>query len=207
MMSVQASVTNHAAVYVGDNIILHHLFGHLSSRTPYGKYYRDRTVGWSGIRIECMVKTLILEGKMAKKFGKRIQFDVADLREMLRAMCSQVPGFKKYMSEAHMKGIRFAFFNGDNNIGLEEFDMTRGGSVYRIVPVYEGAKSSGVLQIVVGAVALVAAFFTAGCEYGSLGGGDECNSHQRHVNFDRVGVSMMLVCCPDAHAPAILRRG
>ncbi len=44
MMSVQASVTNHAAVYVGDNIILHHLFGHLSSRTPYGKYYRDRTV-------------------------------------------------------------------------------------------------------------------------------------------------------------------
>nr|WP_232830971.1 hypothetical protein [Enterobacter roggenkampii] len=90
-----------------------------------------------------MVKTLILEGKMAKKFGKRVQFDVADLREMLRAMCSQVPGFKKYMSEAHMKGIRFAFFNGDNNIGLEEFDMTRGGSVYRIVPVYEGAKSSG----------------------------------------------------------------
>jgi predicted phage tail protein len=41
-----------------------------------------------------MVKTLILEGKMAKKFGKRVQFDVADLREMLRAMCSQVPGFK-----------------------------------------------------------------------------------------------------------------
>jgi predicted phage tail protein len=77
---------------------------------------------------------------MAKKFGKRVQFDVADLREMLRAMCSQVPGFKKYMSEAHMKGIRFAFFNGDNNIGLEEFDMTRGGSVYRIVPVYEGPK-------------------------------------------------------------------
>lgn len=44
MMRVQASVTNHAAVYLGDNIILHHLFGHLSSRTPYGKYYRDRTV-------------------------------------------------------------------------------------------------------------------------------------------------------------------
>lgn len=116
-----------------------------------------------------MVKTLILEGKMAKKFGKRVQFDVADLREMLRAMCSQVPGFKKYMSEAHMKGIRFAFFNGDNNIGLEEFDMTRGGSVYRIVPVYEGAKSSGVLQIVVGAVALVAAFFTAGASMAAWG--------------------------------------
>ena len=44
MMSIQASVTNHAAVYLGDNIILHHMSGHLSSRTPYGKYYRDRTV-------------------------------------------------------------------------------------------------------------------------------------------------------------------
>lgn len=44
MMRVQASVTNHAAVYLGDNIILHHMSGHLSSRTPYGKYYRDRTV-------------------------------------------------------------------------------------------------------------------------------------------------------------------
>lgn len=44
MMHVQAAVTNHAAVYLGENIILHHMFGHLSSRTPYGKYYRDRTV-------------------------------------------------------------------------------------------------------------------------------------------------------------------
>ncbi|MEZ2586157.1 C40 family peptidase [Kluyvera intermedia] len=44
MMRVQASVTNHAAIYLGENIILHHMYGHLSSRTPYGKYYRDRTV-------------------------------------------------------------------------------------------------------------------------------------------------------------------
>lgn len=49
MMRVQAPVTNHAAVYLGrhehqDNIILHHMFGQLSARVPYGKYYRDRTV-------------------------------------------------------------------------------------------------------------------------------------------------------------------
>lgn len=139
-----------------------------------------------------MVKTLILEGKMAKKFGKRVQFDVADLREMLRAMCSQVPGFKKYMSEAHMKGIRFAFFNGGNNIGLEEFDMTRGGSVYRIVPVYEGAKSSGVLQIVVGAVALVAAFFTAGASMAAWGAAMSATAISATSILTGVGVSMML---------------
>ncbi|QGY29080.1 C40 family peptidase [Pantoea cypripedii] len=44
MMRVQAPVTNHAAVYLGNNIILHHAFGNLSARIPYGKYYRDRTV-------------------------------------------------------------------------------------------------------------------------------------------------------------------
>ena len=44
MMRIGAQVTNHAAIYVGDNLILHHLFGQLSSRTPYGKYFRDRTV-------------------------------------------------------------------------------------------------------------------------------------------------------------------
>ncbi|MCU6164870.1 tail assembly protein [Enterobacter roggenkampii] len=109
-----------------------------------------------------MKKTLILKGRMAKKFGKTHQFHVADLREMLRAMCSQVPGFRKYMNEAHINGIRFAFFSGRNNIGIDEFDMTAGGEVFTIEPVFEGAKRGGFLQVVIGAAALAAAFFTAG---------------------------------------------
>ncbi|NIF20572.1 C40 family peptidase [Candidatus Pantoea multigeneris] len=44
MMRLQSSVTNHAAVYLGENIILHHLSGQLSTRIPYGSYHRDRTV-------------------------------------------------------------------------------------------------------------------------------------------------------------------
>lgn len=116
-----------------------------------------------------MLKTLILDGRMAKKFGREHKFDVADLREMLRAMCSQVPGFKRYLSEGHMKGIRFAFFNGKNNIGLDEFDMTRGSEVYRISAITEGSKRGGVLQIVIGAVALVAAYFTAGASLAAIG--------------------------------------
>lgn len=116
-----------------------------------------------------MLKTLIFEGSMAKKFGREHQFQVQDLREMLRAMCSQVPGFKRYLSEGHMKGIRFAFFNGKHNIGLNEFDMTRGGAVYRISAITEGSKRGGVLQIVIGAVALVAAYFTAGASLTAIG--------------------------------------
>jgi predicted phage tail protein len=41
-----------------------------------------------------MLKTLTLKGVAAKKFGRVHRFHVADIREMLRAMCSQVPGFK-----------------------------------------------------------------------------------------------------------------
>ncbi|WP_072570124.1 tail assembly protein [Enterobacter sp. SA187] len=116
-----------------------------------------------------MLKMLILDGRMAKKFGRVHKFDVADLPEMLRAMCSQVRGFKRYLSEGHMHGIRFAFFNGKHNIGLDEFDMTNGSEVYRITSITEGSKRGGVLQIVIGAVALVAAFFTAGGSLVALG--------------------------------------
>ncbi|WP_031524707.1 tail assembly protein [Siccibacter colletis] len=116
-----------------------------------------------------MLKTLILDGRMAKKFGREHKFVVDDLPEMLRAMCSQVRGFKRYLSEGHMKGIRFAFFNGKHNIGIEEFDMTRGGDVYRISAITEGSKRGGVLQIVIGAVALVAAYFTAGASLTAIG--------------------------------------
>ncbi|HCT4274530.1 TPA: tail assembly protein [Citrobacter freundii] len=139
-----------------------------------------------------MLKTLILDGRMAKKFGKRHQYHVADLREMLRAMCSQVPGFKKYMSEAHMKGIHFAFFNGKSNIGLEEFDMTLGSDTYRISPIIEGAKNAGVLQVVIGAVALVAAFFTAGASLAAWGAAMSAGAITATTVLTGIGVSMML---------------
>lgn len=116
-----------------------------------------------------MLKTLILDGRMAKKFGRVHKFDVVDLPEMLRAMCSQVRGFKRYLSEGHMHGIRFAFFNDKHNIGLDEFDMTNGSEMYRITAITEGSKRGGVLQIVIGAVALVAAYFTAGGSLIALG--------------------------------------
>ncbi len=44
MMKIASPVTNHAAIYLGENLMLHHMFDQLSARVPYGKYYRDRTV-------------------------------------------------------------------------------------------------------------------------------------------------------------------
>ncbi|NIF20571.1 tail assembly protein [Candidatus Pantoea multigeneris] len=116
-----------------------------------------------------MLKTLTLGGALAKKFGKTHRYQVADLREMLRAMCTTVPGFKKYVSNAHLNGIRFAFYSDKHNITLPEFDMSNGANEYRMVSVIEGSKSAGLLQIVIGSAALVAAFFTAGASLGVWG--------------------------------------
>lgn len=40
LMQVLSQVPNHAAIYMGDNVILHHLDGRLSSRDVFGGYYR-----------------------------------------------------------------------------------------------------------------------------------------------------------------------
>lgn len=43
LMQIEAAVANHAAIYIGDGLILHHLYGRLSSRDVYGGYWRDCT--------------------------------------------------------------------------------------------------------------------------------------------------------------------
>jgi len=43
LMQVQSDVANHAAVYLGDGVILHHLVKQLSRRDQYGGYWQKHT--------------------------------------------------------------------------------------------------------------------------------------------------------------------
>lgn len=43
LMQVLSDQVNHAAVYLGDNVILHHLYGRLSGRDTYGGYWQRHT--------------------------------------------------------------------------------------------------------------------------------------------------------------------
>ena len=141
-----------------------------------------------------MLKTMRLKGLMAKKFGSVHQFHVNDLRELIRAMCSQVPGFKKYVSNAHLNGVRFAFFSGRDNIGLQEFDMTSAASDFEMEPIIEGSKRGGTLQIIIGAVAIVAAFFTAGASLAADGAalGTTTAVGLATTALTSIGISMLL---------------
>lgn len=44
IMQVQSNKWNHGGVLVDGGMLLHHLYGHVSKRVPYGGYWRDRTM-------------------------------------------------------------------------------------------------------------------------------------------------------------------
>ncbi|WP_333890058.1 C40 family peptidase [Atlantibacter subterraneus] len=44
IMQVQSNKWNHAGILLEGNMLLHHLYGHLSKRVPYGGYLMDRTM-------------------------------------------------------------------------------------------------------------------------------------------------------------------
>ncbi len=44
LLTINSTVANHGAVYVGGNEIAHHLYGRISSRDVLNKFYRDRIV-------------------------------------------------------------------------------------------------------------------------------------------------------------------
>lgn len=44
LMQVESDVVNHAAIYLGDEVILHHLYGRLSSRDAFGGYWQKHTI-------------------------------------------------------------------------------------------------------------------------------------------------------------------
>lgn len=73
------------------------------------------------------MKTIILHGILAKKFGKSFRLSVDSTKEAMRALCVQLTGFEAFMMNAHRQGIRFAIFNGKErtkktNIGEKQLD-------------------------------------------------------------------------------------
>ena len=110
-----------------------------------------------------MLKTIKLYGVLAKKFGKQFKFDVANTREAMRALSTQVPGFEKFMLQAHEYGLTFAVWQDKDNIDAKQLDLNTDASVIKVVPKVIGAGgNSGLLSTILGAVLIVAGVFTFG---------------------------------------------
>ncbi|MFW1946753.1 tail assembly protein [Acinetobacter bereziniae] len=110
-----------------------------------------------------MLKTIKLYGVLGKKFGKEFKLAVESTREAVKALSVQVPGFEQFMLNAHEQGLAFAIFQDDENISEDQIDFDTGAYVIKIVPKVMGAGGNGgVLQLVLGAVLIVAGFWTGG---------------------------------------------
>ena len=110
-----------------------------------------------------MLKTIKLYGVLAKKFGKQFKFDVANTREAMRALSTQVPGFEKFMLQAHEHGLTFAVWQDKDNIDAKQLDLNTKATVIKVVPKIIGAGgNSGLLSTILGAVLIVGGIFTGG---------------------------------------------
>ena len=106
-------------------------------------------------------KTLILLGGSAGKlFGREHLYELStgDVREAVKAVDVNHPGFVKYLANAKSKGLEFVVFRNRKNIGEKELGMG-GARELRIVPVIAGSKRAGLAQTVVGVVLIAAAAF------------------------------------------------
>lgn len=137
-----------------------------------------------------MLKTIKLYGILAKKFGKEFRFDVENTREAMRALCVQVPGFERFMLNAHEQGLAFAVFQDNQNIGESEIDMSTNAKVIKVVPKVIG--SGGAVQAIIGAVLIVVGVLIT---IGTLGGGAPLGAALIGAGIGMMvgGVAMMLM--------------
>lgn len=114
------------------------------------------------------MKTIILYGELANRFGKYHRFAVRNAGEAIRALRANFKGFEQYMCGAHLDGVGFKVFIGGHSIGSKVEEIHHPSSdreIIRIVPVLAGS-GSGWSKIIIGAIlvaaAVVATALTAG---------------------------------------------
>lgn len=106
-----------------------------------------------------------LGGYLGKAFGRVHKFLVYDTKDAIKALCMQIPGFKKALKSSESKGVRFAIFNGKHNISNDEQFSFKCKDTLRIIPMYAGSKRAGLFQTLLGVALLVYGSFTGGSTY------------------------------------------
>lgn len=103
------------------------------------------------------MKTIKLYGDMGKKFGREFELDVQTPAEAIRALASQVKGFRAYL-HAHAQDAFKIFVGGRNSSETLEFPCSD-KEVIRIAPVVQGAGAAG--RIVLGIVLIIVGALTS----------------------------------------------
>jgi len=117
---------------------------------------------------EPRMTTIKLHGQL-RQFGKSYDLLVRTPAEAVKALCVQIPGFERFISNAKSRGLVFAVFRGKKNIGESELNYQGQGDII-ISPVICGSKRAGSLQTIIGAVLIVAGAALSAFGGGAVGG-------------------------------------
>ncbi|MDD1150049.1 tail assembly protein [Pseudomonas sp. TNT2022 ID357] len=110
-----------------------------------------------------MKRTVKLYGVLRKHFGREYLLDVQSPRDAVQALCVMVPGFERFLATGEERGLAFTVFSGRRNLALDELDLHGSDAEeIRIAPIIQGSKQGGMFQLVLGAVLVVAGYFTFG---------------------------------------------
>ncbi|HFO0262102.1 TPA: tail assembly protein [Serratia marcescens] len=117
--------------------------------------------------IDIPLRTVRFHGPMIQLFGREFKYRAMTVTKAIDAMKNLLPGFERYMLEAHKRGLTFFIFVGKRNVRQDELALTKGSEDIHLVPVVIGSKRAGLFQTILG-VALVAtaAYFTGGAAIG-----------------------------------------
>lgn len=98
------------------------------------------------------MKTIILYGELARRFGKTHRFAVKNAAEAIRALRVNCRGFEQFFSIAHRNGMGFKVFVGGHSLDYAEVPAPIGkAEVIRFVPAIMGS-GNGWVRVLVGAV-------------------------------------------------------
>lgn len=115
------------------------------------------------------LKVIKLSGSLGRRFGVFHKLAVDSYPEAIRALSSQVEGFKDYMQSEVGSRMRYAVFVDGNNVGQHDEKAWQCAKEVRIIPIPTGSKSGGLFQVVLGAVIMATAFFTGGASLALIG--------------------------------------
>lgn len=115
------------------------------------------------------LKKIKLSGSLGRRFGVFHDLAVDSYPEAIRALSSQIEGFKSYMQSEVGSRMRYAVFVDGVNVGQHDEKAFACAKEVRIIPVPTGSKSGGLFQVVLGAAIMVAAFYTGGAAFAAMG--------------------------------------
>lgn len=109
------------------------------------------------------LRVVRLYGVLGTTFGRYHELVVNSPSDAIRALCTMIDGFERFLTEARDRGLTFGVLVGKKNVAHEELRHPAfGGDDIRIAPIMQGSKRAGLFQTILGAALLVASFFYPG---------------------------------------------